>query len=492
MAQSSAPAPVGSAGSAAAAAVDVQIWEEDDVRRYCDVYDDEMKGQSGSGLLFDFKDMHKNSPHFGSVSDEGADIITTSEASDLQLGRAMATLVQGMLLAVHLEGSAQEAKLSAILEGEKFESLMEHLSRERKVTQHWLRARFESNKKKEEARASRGGSQSIVFTSQPLPEVPADGKDHEPSVRLLQYKVLGAIRALPDTPAKNITSIRKALSKSTKLMNKAMTMRETLELSYHKDDIESMNEFEMLDAFLMKCQEGLNLEVMLEAQYEACKHIQQSKGESAADFAARAEGIMSLFEELLRGSGFTNDRNGIDRFATDRKRSQIIIQGLRPTHHAILTSVFSGKADKNNFSMVIGTSSKPQLISALQEADALVKTQQNRGDFKDPEWDTKKDNISNHKPDEDKKSDKKAKAEIRNLQKVDAGKKKHPTCGDVNFTKHDWDPGKGALGRWDPRGTQHRPCPWYINDGVCKKGRLQILSWCRGRENYCDLSCRMA
>ena len=93
MAQSSAPAPVGSAGSAAAAAVDVQIWEEDDVRRYCDVYDDEMKGQSGSGLLFDFKDMHKNSPHFGSVSDQETGIITISEAPGLQIGRAMATLV---------------------------------------------------------------------------------------------------------------------------------------------------------------------------------------------------------------------------------------------------------------------------------------------------------------------------------------------------------------------------------------------------------------
>ena len=117
-----------------------------------------------------------------------------------------------MLLAVHLEGTAPEAKLSEILEGEKFESLMKQFPRERSVIQQWLRARFESNKQKEEARANRGGSQSIVFTSQPLPEVPADGKEHEASVRLLQYKVLGAIRALPDTPAKNITSIRKALS----------------------------------------------------------------------------------------------------------------------------------------------------------------------------------------------------------------------------------------------------------------------------------------
>ena len=64
---------------------------------------------------------------------------------------------------------------------------MEHFHRERRVIRVWLREQFESEKRKEEARASRGGSKSIVFTSQPLPEVPADGKDHEPSVRLLQY-----------------------------------------------------------------------------------------------------------------------------------------------------------------------------------------------------------------------------------------------------------------------------------------------------------------
>ena len=69
----------------------------------------------------------------------------------------------------------------------KFEALMEHFHRERRVIRVWLREQFESEKRKEEARASRGGSKSIVFTSQPLPEVPADGKDHEPSVRLLQY-----------------------------------------------------------------------------------------------------------------------------------------------------------------------------------------------------------------------------------------------------------------------------------------------------------------
>ena len=35
---------------------------------------------------------------------------------------------------------------------------------------------------------------SMVFSSQNLPEVPSDGKDHEAKVRLLQHKVMQAIR----------------------------------------------------------------------------------------------------------------------------------------------------------------------------------------------------------------------------------------------------------------------------------------------------------
>ena len=71
--------------------------------------------------------------------------------------------------------------------------------------------------------------------------------------------MLQAIRALPDTPAKNITSIRKALSKSTKLSYKAMTIKETLALSLSASEIGAMNEYEMFDHFLEKCQVGLNL-----------------------------------------------------------------------------------------------------------------------------------------------------------------------------------------------------------------------------------------
>ena len=106
-----------------------------------------------------------------------------------------------------------------------------------------------------------------------------------------------------------------------------MTIKETLALSFSTSDIDAMDEFVMFDNFLEKCQEGLNLSEMLEEQISVCKKdLIQNKGESAADFAARAESMMSLFEELLRGSGFTNDHEGVDKYSTDRKRSQVILR----------------------------------------------------------------------------------------------------------------------------------------------------------------------
>ena len=112
-----------------------------------------------------------------------------------------------------------------------------------------------------------------------------------------------------------------------------MTIKETLALSFSAHQIDAMDEFDMFDYFLEKCQEGLNLSEMLEEQISVCKKdLIQNKGESAADFAARAESMMSLFEELLRGSGFTNDQDGVDKYSTDRKRSQVIITGLRPVY----------------------------------------------------------------------------------------------------------------------------------------------------------------
>ena len=103
-------------GSAAASgAAEARDFNEEVVRRYCDQYNDEMKGQAGRDLLFDFKDMHSNLAHFGKVSNADGTILGMADAHDLQLGRGVTALVQGTLLGVHLEGTAQEAKLAMLL-----------------------------------------------------------------------------------------------------------------------------------------------------------------------------------------------------------------------------------------------------------------------------------------------------------------------------------------------------------------------------------------
>ena len=121
--------------------------------------------------------------------------------------------------------------MEELMESTKFKSIITCMPQDHKVVRNWLNARFHAKEQiEEERRTSSNKAPSMVFSSQNLPEVPSDGKDHEPKVRLLQYKVLQAIRSLPDTPAKNITAIRKALNKSTKLSYKAQTIKETLAL----------------------------------------------------------------------------------------------------------------------------------------------------------------------------------------------------------------------------------------------------------------------
>ena len=114
----------------ASSAAEPRNVNEEVVRRYCEQYNDEMKGQAGRDLLFDFKDMHNELAHFGTHSNADGTILGITAANDLQLGRGITALtcIQGTLLGAHLEGTAQEAKLSALTEGDKFEALMEHLA----------------------------------------------------------------------------------------------------------------------------------------------------------------------------------------------------------------------------------------------------------------------------------------------------------------------------------------------------------------------------
>ena len=114
--------------------------------------------------------------------------------------------VRGMILEKKLEGTRQEERMEALMDSEKFNGIVTCMPADHQVVRTWLNARFHAREQLEEERRASNKAPSMVFSSQNLPEVPSDGKDHEPKVRLLQYKVLQAIRALPDTPAKNITS----------------------------------------------------------------------------------------------------------------------------------------------------------------------------------------------------------------------------------------------------------------------------------------------
>ena len=404
----------------------------------CTKFDEDCKGQSNRELHADFVSLFESAPEL-TLGPEIGSAIKRRNATDDQVKTALELIVRGMILEKKLEGTRQEERMEALMDSNKFRGIVMCMPMDHSVVRSWLNARWHAQEQIEEDRRTSSKTPSMVFSSQNLPEVPSDGKDHEPRVRLLQYKVLQAIRSLPDTPAKNITSIRKALSKSTKLSYKAMTIKETLALTYPTTVIDAMGEFEMFDCFLGKCQEGLNLAEMLDEQISVCKReLIQNKGESAADFAARAENAMSLFEELLRGSGFTNDQDGVDKYSTDRKRSQVIIAGLRPVHFGMITQIFSGKNDKHRYSTVSGTADKPALAASLLEADSLVKTQ-NLGD---PEWGEQSYKGKEDKKDKGKDSakqhwDKVTKAEVKNLKAIDSGKRSIRvlgTCSSLSTT----------------------------------------------------------
>ena len=59
------------------------------------------------------------------------------------------------------------------------------------------------------------------------------------------------------------------------------------------------------------------------------------------------------------------------------------------------------------------------------------------------------------------------------MKLIDSGKKKHPCAGDLAYTKHDWAPGTGAVGRFNERGTKYRPFAWGLDDGVCTRNNYQ-------------------
>ena len=92
-----------------------------------------------------------------------------------------------MILEKKLEGTRQEEKMEATMESDKFEAMVTCMPEDHKVIRTWLKARFDAREQLEGERRASNKAPSMVFSSQNLPEVPSDGKDHEPKVRLLQY-----------------------------------------------------------------------------------------------------------------------------------------------------------------------------------------------------------------------------------------------------------------------------------------------------------------
>ena len=130
--------------------------------------------------------------NFGFMGAEIGDAIKRRNATDAQITRALEVIVQGMILEKKLEGTRQEERMEALMDSNKFHRIVMFMSADRQVVRTWLNARFHAREQLEEERRTSNKAPSIVFSSQNLPEVPSDGKDHEPKVRLLQYKVLFA------------------------------------------------------------------------------------------------------------------------------------------------------------------------------------------------------------------------------------------------------------------------------------------------------------
>ena len=111
--------------------------------------------------------------------------IKTRNATDAQRTRALEVIVQGMLLEKKLEATRQEEKMEALVESAKFNGIDSCMPQDHKVVRTWLNARFNAREQLEEERRTSNKAPSMVFSSQNLPEVPSDGKNHEPRVRLL-------------------------------------------------------------------------------------------------------------------------------------------------------------------------------------------------------------------------------------------------------------------------------------------------------------------
>ena len=151
----------------------------------CEKFEEGITGQSNRERLADFKALIEGAPTL-TLGEEVGEALKPVNATDPQRMMALEVIVEGMILEKKLEGTRQEEKMEELMESTKFISIVTCMPQDHKVVRSWLNARFHAKEQIEEERRTSSKAPSMVFSSQNLPEVPSDGKDHEPKVRLLQ------------------------------------------------------------------------------------------------------------------------------------------------------------------------------------------------------------------------------------------------------------------------------------------------------------------
>ena len=156
------------------------------ITEMCNNFDEVIKGQSNRELLSDFNNLLASAVTLTLGREVGGAAKPkkcTGYADDGRVRRDRSRDDPREEARGHPTG---EEKTEAMLEPDKFEGIVAYMPEDRKVVRIWLTARVNAREQHEEERRASNKAPSMVFSSQNLPEVPSDGKDHEPKVRLLQ------------------------------------------------------------------------------------------------------------------------------------------------------------------------------------------------------------------------------------------------------------------------------------------------------------------
>lgn len=89
----------------------------------------------------------------------------------------------------------------------------------------------------------------------------------------------------------------------------------------------------------------------MDTQVGMTDNFRQGVGQSCLEYATLISRDMSLLVQLAKANDYTDDE--FDVYSTDRKKSKVIIKGLRAdTRHALAT-ICAAKANRSKWDMCI-------------------------------------------------------------------------------------------------------------------------------------------